>query len=152
MAGPEYSAAASPVRTKRPVPMITPMPKTVRSRGPNDLLSLNSGSSVSRTDCSTDLVLMIPNLLPFPASNWRRHRPYNLGTIVEARSRQCFGGGVGMEKGPLCYWPAAGEALEGAALFWPAAGEAVLPPSAPCPAAGEAGPLPPPPCGGGGGR
>lgn len=60
MAGPAYPAAASPVRTKRPVPMMTPMPKTVRSRGPRDLLSLNSGSSVSLMDYSMDLVRMIP--------------------------------------------------------------------------------------------
>ena len=39
-----------------PAPMITPMPKTVRSRAVRLRLSLNSGSWVSLIDCSTDLV------------------------------------------------------------------------------------------------
>src|SRR5215207_9318177 len=64
-AGPAYPAAASPVRTKSPVPMITPIPNRVRSRGPNALRSWNSGSSVSRMDCSTDFVRMIPMSRPF---------------------------------------------------------------------------------------
>jgi hypothetical protein len=49
-------AAAIPVRTKMPVPMMTPMPKTVRSQADRSFLSLCSDSSVSRIDCSIDLV------------------------------------------------------------------------------------------------
>src|SRR5918997_4581199 len=64
-AGPAYPAAASPVRTKSPVPMITPIPNRVRSNGPSVLRNWNSGSSVSRIDCSMDLVRMIPIFLPF---------------------------------------------------------------------------------------
>ncbi len=40
-----------------PVPMMTPTPKTVRSRAERDFLSECSGSSVSRMDCSTFFVL-----------------------------------------------------------------------------------------------
>ena len=39
-----------------PVPMMTPTPKTVRSRADRDFLSACSGSSVSRMDCSTFFV------------------------------------------------------------------------------------------------
>src|SRR5687767_3196185 len=56
IAGPELVAATVPVRTKMPAPMITPTPKTIRSRVPRVFLSLCSGSSVSAIDCSTDLV------------------------------------------------------------------------------------------------
>ena len=41
-----------------PAPMMTPMPKTVRSTAVSLFLSWYSGSSVSRIDCSIDLVLM----------------------------------------------------------------------------------------------
>jgi hypothetical protein len=76
MAGPAKFAAATPVRTKMPVPMITPMPKTMRSIGPSAFLSSNSGSSVSRMDCSIDLVRMIPIWLPLlePWQHRRSHR------------------------------------------------------------------------------
>jgi hypothetical protein len=60
MAGPALVAAAMPVSTKMPVPMMTPMPKTVRSRADRSFLSWCSGSSVSRIDCSTDLVRRTP--------------------------------------------------------------------------------------------
>lgn len=56
MAGPALLRAAMPVRTKMPVPMMTPTPKTVRSQAESDLRSACSGSSVSRMDCSTVLV------------------------------------------------------------------------------------------------
>src|SRR3954462_12073657 len=52
-AGPESVLATSPVSTKMPVPMITPTPKTVRSRAERFFLSWWSGSSVSRIDSST---------------------------------------------------------------------------------------------------
>src|SRR5690349_698653 len=55
-AGPANSLAALPVSTKRPPPMVTPTPKTMRSRAPRFFFSRCSGSSVSRIDCSTDLV------------------------------------------------------------------------------------------------
>ena len=50
-----------------PAPMITPTPNTIRSSAPRSLRSLVSGSSVSRIDCSMDLVrntLMGSNLHP----------------------------------------------------------------------------------------
>ena len=65
MAGPEFDAATVPVITKMPAPMMTPTPKTIRSRTPRFFFSWCSGSSVSAMDCSTDLVrnrLMPSNL------------------------------------------------------------------------------------------
>src|SRR5690348_9564800 len=53
MPGPAYSLAARPVRVKMPAPMMTPMPKTVRSTAVRRFLSWYSGSSVSAIDCST---------------------------------------------------------------------------------------------------
>ena len=44
--------AARPVRVKMPAPMMTPMPKTVRSSAVRRFLSWYSGSSVSAIDCS----------------------------------------------------------------------------------------------------
>ena len=54
--GPAYSLAARPVRVKIPAPMMTPMPKTVRSRALRRFLSWYSASSVSAIDSSIDLV------------------------------------------------------------------------------------------------
>ncbi len=59
-AGPALVAAAMPVSTKMPVPMMTPMPKTVRSQADRSLRSRCSDSSVSRIDCSIDLVRSTP--------------------------------------------------------------------------------------------
>jgi len=56
IAGPAIVPAALPVRTKIPVPMITPIPITVRSIGPSARRSRRSGSSVSAIDCSTVFV------------------------------------------------------------------------------------------------
>ena len=42
MAGPAWAAAAWPVRTKMPVPMIAPIPSAVRSIGPSTRLSCAS--------------------------------------------------------------------------------------------------------------
>jgi hypothetical protein len=53
-------AAAMPVSTKMPVPMMTPMPKTVRSQADRSFLSLCWDSSVSRIDCSIDFVRSPP--------------------------------------------------------------------------------------------
>jgi hypothetical protein len=53
-------AAAMPVSTKMPVPMMTPMPNTVRSQADRSLRSLCSDSSVSWIDCSIDLVRSTP--------------------------------------------------------------------------------------------
>lgn len=44
--------AARPVRVKMPALMITPTPKTVRSKAVRLFLSWYSGSSVSAIDCS----------------------------------------------------------------------------------------------------
>ena len=49
-----------PVSTKIPVPMITPMPKMVRSQADRSFLSLCSDSSVSLIDCSIDFVRSTP--------------------------------------------------------------------------------------------
>ncbi len=48
--------AASPVSTKIPVPMITPMPNTVSWIGPSDLRSERPGSSESLSESSMLLV------------------------------------------------------------------------------------------------
>ena len=56
MEGPAYSLAARPVRVKMPAPMMTPMPKTVRSRALRRFLSWYSASSVSAIDSSIVLV------------------------------------------------------------------------------------------------
>jgi len=56
VAGPALFFATVPVRTKMPVPMMTPTPKTVRSRADRDFLRACSGSSVSWIDCSTCFV------------------------------------------------------------------------------------------------
>src|SRR5918997_5133619 len=79
--------------------MMTPMPKTVRSRGPSDLLSLNSGSSVSLMDCSMDLVRMIPTAALLYASpvtrilaHCRRLREGTLTRTGRAPLLGCWGG------------------------------------------------------------
>lgn len=56
MAGPAYCAAARPVRVKMPAPMMTPMPKTVRSTAVRFFLSWYSSSTVSAMDASIDFV------------------------------------------------------------------------------------------------
>src|SRR4051794_21241473 len=55
-AGPAWTPAAFPVRTKMPVPITTPTPNTVRSSALSRLRSWCSGSSVSAMDCSIVLV------------------------------------------------------------------------------------------------
>src|SRR5918995_3197228 len=57
MAGPAWFAAAVPVSTKIPVPMIAPMPKSVRSHADRLRLSDLPPCSTSPTSCSIDLVL-----------------------------------------------------------------------------------------------
>ena len=76
MAGPASVPAASPVRTKIPVPMITPMPIVVSCTGPRARRSLRPGWSVSSIDCSTDFVRN--------SSIWRRSYPHEA-----ARTRRC---------------------------------------------------------------
>ena len=56
IAGPAKAWAAFPVTVKMPAPMMTPIPKTVRSSALSRFLSWYSGSSVSWIDCSIDLV------------------------------------------------------------------------------------------------
>src|SRR5687768_1693752 len=48
-----------------PVPMITPTPKTVRSRPDRCFFSRCSGSSVSRIESSTDLIRRMPAVTGF---------------------------------------------------------------------------------------
>src|SRR3954449_8817870 len=59
IAGPANRFAADPVSTKSPPPIVTPTPNTTRSRAPRFFFSWCSGFSVSRIDCSIDLVLKI---------------------------------------------------------------------------------------------
>src|SRR5687768_9189872 len=66
-AGPALVAAAIPVSTKMPVPMMTPIPNTVRSQADRSFLSWCSDSSVSLIDCSIDLVHSTP-MSPSPPS------------------------------------------------------------------------------------
>ena len=82
---------------------------------------------------------MIPNFSPLPRIEFATLPTLQPGAIVEISAERCLKGRVRRRGG---YWPAAGEAEEGAP-FCPAAGEAELPPSAPCSAAGEADPFPP---------
>src|SRR5437868_7463822 len=53
--GPALLAAAAAVRTKRPAPMIAPMPSPMRSKGPSVRLR-PAWPSASACSCSTDLV------------------------------------------------------------------------------------------------
>ena len=55
MAGPAWFAAAVPVSTKMPVPMIAPMPSRVRSNAVSVRLRCLPFST-SSTSCSIDLV------------------------------------------------------------------------------------------------
>src|SRR6188768_2377302 len=57
MPGPAWFAAAVPVRTKMPVPMIAPIPSRVRSIAVSVRLSALAPLSASPTSCSIDLVL-----------------------------------------------------------------------------------------------
>src|SRR2546428_3355729 len=60
MAGPVYCAAASPVRTKMPVPMMAPMPSVTRLIGPSTRLSECSPVLAASTfSCSIDFVAKI---------------------------------------------------------------------------------------------
>src|SRR6478672_12661189 len=63
-AGPATFPAVRAVSVKIPAPMTTATPKTVRSHAVRSLRSLVSGSSVSRIDCSIDLVRNNPVGLP----------------------------------------------------------------------------------------
>src|SRR5215204_4878073 len=57
IAGPAWFAAAVPVRTKIPVPMIAPIPRSVRSHAVRLRRRALPRSSTSLTSCSIDLVL-----------------------------------------------------------------------------------------------
>ena len=88
-------AATVPVITKMPAPMMTPTPKTIRSRTPRFFLSRCSGSSVSAMDCSTDFVrkrLLIRATYPravLLASRSCGHRqpPHRTGRELVERTR-----------------------------------------------------------------
>src|SRR3954447_18679126 len=71
-AGPAAVLATTPVSTKIPVPMITPTPKTVRSRAERFFLSWWSGSSVSRIDSSTLFTRALFGATSIPSSSGRR--------------------------------------------------------------------------------
>ena len=60
IAGPACSAAASPVNTKIPVPMMAPMPSVTRLRGPRTRFSECSPvAAASAFSCSIDFVAQI---------------------------------------------------------------------------------------------
>src|SRR5207244_4920917 len=68
-AGPAYSAAATPVSTKIPAPMIAPTPSAVRWSGPRVRLSERSDStSASARSTAMDLVAnrVMPPICAFP--------------------------------------------------------------------------------------
>src|SRR6476646_1752627 len=77
MAGPAWFAAAVPVRTKIPVPMIAPMPRSVRSNALSVLLSAFAPCSTSPTRVAIDLVFSRFESI---------HPPRKAGTPVDARS------------------------------------------------------------------
>src|ERR687883_1299201 len=67
-AGPAWFPGTMPVSTKMPVPMITPTPKTVRSRPDRFFLSRCSGSSVSLMESSTDFTRRVLTATTPPTS------------------------------------------------------------------------------------
>ena len=63
-AGPAYSAAASPVSTKMPAPMIAPMPSMVRLRGAERARSATVSPVASASACRAAMVLRRPESGP----------------------------------------------------------------------------------------
>src|SRR5207244_457194 len=85
IAGPACSAAASPVSTKMPVPMIAPMPRVTRLTGPSTRLSEWSPvCAASAVNCSIDLVAKID--MEIRAS--RDARDYTLRGFGSPRGQQ----------------------------------------------------------------
>src|SRR4051812_31623527 len=98
MAGPAYWFAAEPVSTNRPPPIVTPTPKTTRSREPRFFFNRRSGSSVSAMDCSTDLVRSrLTTSLLMQAENSSALPPHGTGKTsvhVDERRAMVEGGHV----------------------------------------------------------
>src|SRR6476620_137618 len=83
MAGPAWLAAAVPVSTKKPVPMIAPMPSSVRSMAVSVRLSAFAPCSASPTSCSIDLVFRIFESIHPPGN-----RPAKTGRLYLERTRR----------------------------------------------------------------
>ena len=75
MAGPAWLAAAVPVRTKMPVPMIAPMPSSVRSMAVSVRFSAFVPCSASPTSCSIDLVFRRFESIHPPGNRPAKTRP-----------------------------------------------------------------------------
>ena len=67
MAGPAYCAAACPVSTKIPAPMMAPIPRVIRLMGPRARLSVCAPSSpASRMSRSNGFLSQIGFPMPSP--------------------------------------------------------------------------------------
>src|SRR3954464_12888698 len=100
IAGPAWFAEAVPVRTKMPVPMIAPMPSSVRSRADNVRLSAFPPLSNSPTSCSIDFVLNKFESIHPPVT-----RPGSAGGIIPQTPRS-----TGSTAGPVRRRGSAGSA------------------------------------------
>ena len=65
MAGPALSAAATPVNTKMPVPMMAPTPRAVRPTGPSTRLRRFSPSTSARSFSRGFVAKSCFRMLPF---------------------------------------------------------------------------------------
>src|SRR5437660_4625691 len=74
IAGPACCAAASPVSTKMPVPMMAPMPSVTRLRGPSTRLSECSPvAAASAFSCSIDFVAKMDIILRIGDRSPQKH-------------------------------------------------------------------------------
>ncbi len=88
IAGPASSAAAWPVSTKMPAPIITPIPKTMTSKIFSSRLSRNPCSSVPATLASivfrrASEPAAIDETLTQPGARWRLVRSARRARVVE---------------------------------------------------------------------
>ena len=84
IAGPAYCAAARPVSTKIPVPMMQPMPNRTRLRAPSERFS--SPCSSSTLDLRNGLALEHPPEAKAPARNTCHWLPFSPAPPVVAES------------------------------------------------------------------
>src|SRR4030088_448119 len=88
MGGPACSAAASPVNTKMPVPMMAPIPSVTRLIGPRTRLSECSPvAAASAFSCSIDFVAKIDMNDPFARLGFLGSRLYTQGRDVGPQAR-----------------------------------------------------------------
>src|SRR5918994_2492139 len=100
IAGPAWLAAAVPVSTKIPVPMMAPIPSRVRSHAERLRRRALPPCSTSPTSCSIDFVLNRFESIP-PPNEWsdrlspiRECRGWQTPAIIVGRQAECadFGG------------------------------------------------------------